>query len=223
MLGYANPSQGYKVVPDSTTPSNLEHFTCKTSEQIGSLVMEMRGRAQHPRGKFVTLTHLDPWFNNMLFKHDDRNEPTEVLLLDFQLVGLSHPGNDLVYFLITSTTTEFRKEHFEAILSFYHETLHKELEMVGQVGVDYNLDDMKEDYKIGLNLAPSLMVMALPLMLTNDEDTIDIGSLDFANSNQIEEIGRDASEKFEKVLSGNTELRNRIQGALDELIEAEIV
>ncbi len=185
--------------------------------------MEMRGKAQHPRGKFVTLAHLDPWFNNMLFKHDDQNEPTDVLLLDFQLVGLSHPGSDLVYFLITSTTKEFRKHHFDEVLSLYHKTLHEELKKVGQFDVDYTLEDLHEDYKVGLNLTPSLLVMALPLMLTNEEDVVDIGGLDFTDTDKIKEIGKDVRERFEKVLSGNTELRNRIKGALDDLIEAEII
>jgi len=191
---------------------------------LGTLVMEMRGKAQHPRGKFITLNHLDPWFNNMLFRHDEENNPTDVLLLDFQLVGISHPGNDLVYFLLTSTTPELRRKHFEEILSLYHDTLHQELEKVGQVGVDYTLDDIKEDYRIALFLTPSLMAMALPLMLLGDgEDAIDIGGIDFTDAEKIKEIGKDSSDNFEKVLARNKDLKDRLKGALDEFIKAELI
>lgn len=186
--------------------------------------MEMRAKAQQPRGKFVTLTHLDPWFNNMLFQHDDKSQPTDVLLLDFQLVGIAHPGNDLVYFLVTSTTPEVRKDHLEDILSLYHKTLHEELEKVSHLGIDYTLEDIKEDYKFGLNLTPSLIVMAMPLMLAADgEDTMDIGGLDFTDTNKVKEMGKDSNHKFEQVLANNVELRNRIKGALDEFIDAEII
>ena len=67
---------------------------------------------QRPKEPFSTLSHLDPWFNNMLFKYDGAStDPQDVLLLDFQIASYTHPGNDLAHFLMTSTTTKFRNEH----------------------------------------------------------------------------------------------------------------
>ena len=80
----------------------------------GLWIDELRKRAEQSDGKsFCTLTHLDPWFNNMLFHYGVKgsNEPEKVVLLDFQLAGYTSPGNDLAYFLLTSTTSELRREH----------------------------------------------------------------------------------------------------------------
>jgi hypothetical protein len=41
---------------------------------------------QKPKEPFSTINHLDPWFNNMLFKYNGKtDEPADVLLLDFQV------------------------------------------------------------------------------------------------------------------------------------------
>ena len=38
-------------------------------------------------GPLATLCHGDPWFNNMLFRHNaDTGKPDEVILLDFQVL-----------------------------------------------------------------------------------------------------------------------------------------
>ena len=67
---------------------------------------------QKPKEPFSTLSHLDSWFNNMLFRYEEGTKnPIEVLLLDFQIVSYTHPGNDLAHFLMTCTTPGFRKEH----------------------------------------------------------------------------------------------------------------
>ena len=85
----------------------------------GLWINDLRKKAQQSAGRsFCTLCHLDPWFNNMLFNYRVKGSkmPEKVVLLDFQLSGYTSPGNDLAYFLLTSTTPEFRKEHLVSAL-----------------------------------------------------------------------------------------------------------
>ena len=80
----------------------------------GLWIDELRKLAQQSDGKsFCTLSHLDPWFNNMLFHYGVKGSTVaeKVVLLDFQLSSYTSPGNDLAYFLLTSTTSELRREH----------------------------------------------------------------------------------------------------------------
>ena len=75
---------------------------------------DLRKKAQQVSGKtFCTLNHLDPWFNNMLFNYGENSSkvPEKVVLLDLQVSGYTSPGNDLAYFMLTSTTPEFRHEN----------------------------------------------------------------------------------------------------------------
>lgn len=63
--------------------------------------------------------HGDLWTRNILFKHDD-NDPVDCKLVDFQLIRYSIPANDLIYFLLHSTTTE---EHWDNYIHEYHQQL----------------------------------------------------------------------------------------------------
>ena len=77
-------------------------------------------------GSFNTINHLDPWFNNMLFKYDQESGILQdVLLLDFQGTGYCNVGNDLAHFFLSSTTKKFRDGNLNQMLRLYHETLLK--------------------------------------------------------------------------------------------------
>ena len=51
----------------------------------------------------------------MMFSEDE----SEVVLLDFQLMGLFHPAKDLWYFLSLATDADFRKAHLQDLLMDY--------------------------------------------------------------------------------------------------------
>ena len=53
----------------------------------------------------------------MMFSEDE----SEVVLLDFQLMGLCHPARDLWYFLSLATDADFRRAHLQQMLKDYFE------------------------------------------------------------------------------------------------------
>ena len=130
---------------------------------------DLRARSQLvPDRPFTTLCHLDPWFNNMLFNYagNGHAEITEkVLLLDFQLSADTNPGNDLTYFLLTSTTPAFRVQHLDSVLHHYHETLLRIVKESGVIDFSYPFPELMIDYELGLNTGPMLILFALPMML----------------------------------------------------------
>jgi hypothetical protein len=93
---------------------------------------------------------IDPRFNNMLFNFETATstQPKKVLLLDFQLSAFTHPGNDLAYFLLTSTTPEFRADHLDSVFKGYFETLHGVVKEAGIGDFSYTMEQLQEDYKV---------------------------------------------------------------------------
>ncbi|GJQ84390.1 hypothetical protein Trydic_g3867 [Trypoxylus dichotomus] len=76
--------------------------------------------------KYSVIGHGDSWINNMLFKYENpsnRNLPTAVCLLDFQVVRYGSPVCDLSYFLFTCTDKSFRDQHYDNVIKLYYYSL----------------------------------------------------------------------------------------------------
>ena len=82
------------------------------------------------------------------FETSTSTHPKKVLLLDFQLSAFTNPGNDLAYFLLTSTTPEFRAEHLDSVFKGYFETLHQVVKEAGIGNFLYTMEELQEDYRV---------------------------------------------------------------------------
>ncbi|XP_076172468.1 uncharacterized protein LOC143149191 [Ptiloglossa arizonensis] len=69
------------------------------------------------------LCHGDLWANNILYKYDSDNKPTECCLIDFQLVRYNPPAHDILCFLQFTTTRQLREEHSEELFKIYRESM----------------------------------------------------------------------------------------------------
>lgn len=69
---------------------------------------------------FEVLNHADLWMNNFLFKTDALGKPFDAILIDFQGSYWGSPSGDLIYFLITSIHDDFKVNHFDNLVEFYH-------------------------------------------------------------------------------------------------------
>lgn len=72
---------------------------------------------------FLAMNHGDIWLNNMLFKSDEENNPIDVSMIDFQGSFWASPSSDLLYFLVSSVSDEYKITHFDEFVEFYHEQL----------------------------------------------------------------------------------------------------
>ncbi|XP_039482137.1 uncharacterized protein LOC120445658 [Drosophila santomea] len=77
-----------------------------------------------PREPLATLCHGDYLRNNVAYKYDDKEEPQEIMMFDYQTLRVSSPMIDLAIFLAVSIYAEVRDPHFEAIFSEYTLALH---------------------------------------------------------------------------------------------------
>jgi hypothetical protein len=94
-----------------------------------------------------TLVHGDYRLENFMF-----DDPDRLVVLDWQLAHSGGGGQDLAYFIGQNLTTEARREHEQALIRSYHDTL-----MAGGVS-DYSFDRCVRDYKAGLLVAMFISV-----------------------------------------------------------------
>ena len=99
----------------------------------------------------------------MINRKTDKGDD-EVRMFDLQFPRVARPTIDLVYFLYTSTSVEFRQKHLKEMLLYYHECLMKELQ--GLMGYKnsgahhhiYSFDELQKDFD---NCYPFGFVMAV--------------------------------------------------------------
>ncbi len=97
-------------------------------------------------GPLVCIVHGDYWNNNMLFKYED-GIPVSLRMLDFQLSRIGHPLGDVTYFLYTSTLPKTRQEYLDDLLCHYFDTLTTDLRLLGIFINNYNMDNIRADFK----------------------------------------------------------------------------
>lgn len=80
--------------------------------------------------EFNVLNHGDCWANNIMFRHNEKDELEETLLIDYQMCKWGTPVQDLYYFLFTSAKLDLKLNYFDYFIKYYHDELVKNLEFL---------------------------------------------------------------------------------------------
>lgn len=92
---------------------------------------------------FKVLNHGDLWMNNLLFQEGEKQ--IEMQFIDFQLSFWGSPAGDLLYFLISSISDEFKIAKFDELIECYHEALVDSLKRLNYVDAIPTLDEIHAD------------------------------------------------------------------------------
>lgn len=82
---------------------------------------------------FQVLNHGDCWVNNFMIKHNQKGNPIDVLLIDFQVCNWGSPATDLQYFFISSLNEDIKLEYYDYLIKYYHSELVNNLKMLNYV------------------------------------------------------------------------------------------
>lgn len=89
--------------------------------------------------KLVTITHFDYRLDNLLFEGE--GDARKLYIIDWQLITWASGLSDVCYFLGGNFPVEFRREHEQALIRYYYDTL-CELGVTG-----YSFEQCWQDYR----------------------------------------------------------------------------
>jgi len=163
--------------PQYDTLINTLRSLCRVTKQIiGSLMI--------PKEPMGLMTHTDFWCNNLMFAEQD-----QCVILDWQMISYSRPTNDVALLLVSSLSTETRRNHSNELVDNYWEALTTHANNLGvdiEGKLEYSRYDLDEDMKESKLLAVLLCIGSLDVALGNKETEQRL--LDLLTDLQAEEI-----------------------------------
>lgn len=137
-----------------------------------------------PKEPMGLMTHTDFWCNNLMFGERD-----QCVILDWQMISYSRPTNDVALLLVSSLSTETRRNHSNELVDIYWEALTTHANKLGvdvEGQLEYSRYDLDEDMKESKLLAVLLCIGSVDVALGNEETEQRL--LDLLTDLQAEEI-----------------------------------
>lgn len=176
--------------------------------------------------QWIVAGHGDCWTNNMLFKYNKSNKPIACCLVDLQCARESCIMADIVYFIFTSTDTDFRKQYLDEMLNWYYERfLHYCDHLKVSPFSGFSLENFRRKFHRSKIFGFLFSCLCLPIILQRPETTVNMDSLD-VNENEGGNAGEDFAAMFQKLgrdEDDNNLLRDRFSKLLTELLEEGVI
>ncbi|XP_054016550.1 uncharacterized protein LOC128896965 [Hylaeus anthracinus] len=138
------------------------------SKSVGRRCVEVY---EYDSNEFCVLNHGDCWINNMMFKENEKGQPVDVLLLDYQMAVYASPVIDLLYFLNICPELDVRYDNDDYFLDVYLGTLRETMETIGCKRKPLTNRQLEETiHKKRIYAVFAGIVLSLR-MLANPEDT----------------------------------------------------
>lgn len=158
---------------------------------------------------YVSLNITDRNFrhpNFILFQENTQN-PSNIILLDWQMSRYGPPIIDIFYFLLSTTDKSFRDKHFTDLLNEYHSMLSTSIEKLGSDAERiYSLSKFQSDL-VRFNRFPLIFAVASVMFRLADEKHI-LDLDEFAERickgerpNLILQFDPDTNEQYRKALN----------------------
>ncbi|XP_046834315.1 uncharacterized protein LOC124431008 [Vespa crabro] len=128
---------------------------------------------QYETDEFCVINHGDCWINNIMFKDNESGEPSDVLLVDYQMSVYSSPAIDLLYFLNICPENNLKYEKEDYFLKIYIRTLGNIMKTIGCITKPPTMEDLKRSmYKRRLFAIFSGIVL-YPRIVSDESKTFD--------------------------------------------------
>uniref|UniRef100_A0A182JLS5 CHK kinase-like domain-containing protein n=1 Tax=Anopheles atroparvus TaxID=41427 RepID=A0A182JLS5_ANOAO len=179
MMPEGGPFEGMMRQMISDAMDTLEPHETKERAKMQKLLDNMRSELENCSNPdlaepYTVLGHGDCWVNNFMF-HYKNGAPEKIVLLDWQITRYVTPVLDLVYFLFCCTDEEFRRRHYDEMLSIYHGSLSALLEKLGHNPQEVFprtalMRQLRRFGRFGILMA----VFLVPMLCTRNEDLPDM-------------------------------------------------
>ncbi|XP_050477926.1 uncharacterized protein LOC126867485 isoform X2 [Bombus huntii] len=127
--------------------------------------------------EFCVLNHGDCWINNLMFRENEKGQPIEVLLVDYQMAVYTSPVIDLLYFLNICPEFHVKYDNDDDFLELYLHTLQETMKNIDCKRKPPTMEQLKEAiHKRRIYAVFSGVVLYLRMM-GSKEDTEDFEEL----------------------------------------------
>ncbi|XP_076388321.1 uncharacterized protein LOC100883549 isoform X2 [Megachile rotundata] len=138
--------------------------------------------------EFCVLNHGDCWINNMMFRENEKGQPLENILVDYQMSVYTSPVIDLIYFLNICPEFKVKYDNDDYFLEIYLNVLEETMRKIGCKTKPPTIRQLKEAvYKRRIYAVFSGIVLYLRMM-ANKEDTEDFTQVlkDYAGETKMD-------------------------------------
>ncbi|XP_069679413.1 uncharacterized protein [Periplaneta americana] len=165
-----------KIIPE------CEIYIDRVLEAINMGIKRQYDKSLHtPCELYATIVHSDFWVNNMMFKYDPNNEniPVGIKFLDFQIVKYSSCVRDLIFFLYTSTEEGVITNHYDELVSLYHDNFTDCLKLTGCETSEYTFQSLLDEIDASAPLeADHILFMLTPICADRDNVAQSLSEID---------------------------------------------
>ncbi|XP_049317347.1 uncharacterized protein LOC105229305 isoform X1 [Bactrocera dorsalis] len=130
-------------------------------------------------GLYTSLVHCDLWINNIMFKYDDSDQPTQLKFVDFQIAQYESCAHDIIFFLFSSVDSAVLEDNFESFLKIYYDAFIHNLEEMQINTDDYSYEGfLNEVRRVGPIEIPHPIFMTKVILADNSTLPEDFKDLD---------------------------------------------
>lgn len=161
---------GAKVLDFAECPDLASRVRAKLVNQGKEKIYEMfMARSKlTDKSTFPCIIHGDLWVNNILLKYDSAGVPSSLKFVDFQQTRRGNIYEDLLYFVLTSTTPAFRKQYLAQVLSSYFDAFAQTLDSIGvPLPLGFSRGQLINTFYDGLLAGYLYMMFAIPMQLAD--------------------------------------------------------
>ncbi|XP_076239248.1 uncharacterized protein LOC143182242 isoform X2 [Calliopsis andreniformis] len=127
--------------------------------------------------ELCVLNHGDCWINNIMFRENEKGEPIDLRLVDYQMAVYSSPAIDLLYFLNICPEFAMKYDRDDYFLEVYLSTLNKTMTKIGCKRKPPTIEQLKEAMHKRRIYAVFAGVVLYLRMMAKNEDTEDFGKV----------------------------------------------
>ncbi|XP_036327743.1 uncharacterized protein LOC118740355 [Rhagoletis pomonella] len=132
-------------------------------------------------GLYTSLVHCDMWINNIMFRYDDKGQPSHLKFVDFQIAQYESIAHDIIIVLFSSVESAVLEDNFDEFLKIYYNAFIMNLVEVQIPTTNYTYESfLNEVLRVAPIEFPHPLVMTKVILADNSTLPEDFKDLDIS-------------------------------------------
>ncbi|KAJ1531751.1 hypothetical protein ONE63_000414 [Megalurothrips usitatus] len=201
---------------EATAGTGLGEKMVKLSDGMHQRLCDIVAPGDESAGSLNVLNHGDFWINNMMFLYDEDDTqsrtPTDIRVVDLQIVRFSSPALDLQYFIVTSANQEVREGRLDELLEHYRRRFNEYAAALGLEDVQWpTLDALRDEFLAKSLFGFSAIYTVLCAVVAAPEDKLQLEGVTKDNMMEADISSRAwRGSNFQRLLPGLLEYFDQV-------------